>query len=78
VRQVDPRNATRTAQKNLAETPKIFSRRAARMLPDGPGILAPARREPLKNKGFLAFGDSLGACDDLLTSGVDKPDRGGL
>jgi hypothetical protein len=48
------------------------------MLPEGPGILVLARREPLKNKGFLTFGDSLGACDDLLTSGVDKPDRAGL
>ena len=34
--------------------------------------------KPLNVGGFFAVRDSLPGCDDLLTTGVDNPDRGGL
>jgi hypothetical protein len=32
----------------------------------------------LKNRDFFAVQDSIHRCDDLLTMGVDNPERGGL
>jgi len=41
-------------------------------------IVAQVRRKVPKNQDFFAVQDSLGRCDDLLTTGVDNADRAGL
>ena len=41
-------------------------------------IVAQVRRKVPKNQGFLVVQDSLGRCDDLLTTGVDNADPAGL
>ena len=66
--------------------PLVFERRQpprhrrfnALVMPERRRIVAQVRRKVLKNRGFWAFEDSLARCDDLLTTGVDNIDRGGL
>ncbi len=48
------------------------------ILPERRRIVAQVRRKVPKNQDFSAFQDSLGRCDDLLTTGVDNADRAGL
>ena len=48
------------------------------VVPERRRIVAQVRRKVPKNRGFWAAEDSGAGCDDLLTTGVDNPDRAGL
>ena len=48
------------------------------VMPERRRIVAQVRRKVLKYRGFRAVEDSVARCDDLLTTGVDNSDRGGL
>jgi len=66
--------------------PLVFERRQpprhrrfnALVTPERRRIVAQLRRKVPKNRGFWAAEDSAAGCDDLLTTGVDNIDRGGL